>query len=92
MRRPLARLVGGFAVFRFPRKRPAQAQVADPRADELRQRLAEARELAEERDEFESGETTVDQAEPGMPDADTRRGEVHDAARATVEQMRGRRG
>jgi hypothetical protein len=46
MRRPLARLVGGFAVFRFPRKRPAQAQVADPRADALRQRLAEARELA----------------------------------------------
>jgi hypothetical protein len=92
MKRPLAWLVGGFAAFRFLRRRPAPVQAADPRADELRRRLAEARELAEERDEFESGETTVDQAEPGMPDPDTRRGEVHDAARATVEQMRGRRG
>jgi hypothetical protein len=90
MRRPLARLVGGFAFSRFLRRGPTETQAADPRAEELRQRLAEARELAEERDEFESGETTVDQAEPGMPDVDTRRGAVHDAARATVEQMRDR--
>jgi hypothetical protein len=60
----------------------------DPRAEELRQRLAEARELAEERDEFESGETTVDQAEPAMPDADARRRELHEAGRATAERMR----
>jgi hypothetical protein len=88
MRRPLAALVGGFAVFRFLRRRPAGVETADPRAEELRQRLAEARELAEERDEFESGETTVDQAEPAMPDVDTRRAEVHENGRAAVEQMR----
>jgi hypothetical protein len=90
MRRSFAWLAGGFAVLRFfRRRRPAEPEPSDPRADELRQRLAEARELSDERDEFEAGETTVDQAEPATPDVDARRREVHDAARATVEQMRG---
>jgi hypothetical protein len=89
MRRPLAWLLGGLAVFRlFRRRRAAHAAAPDPRADELRQRLAEARELAEERDEFEAGETTVDQAEPATPDADARRQAIHDAARTTVDEMR----
>jgi hypothetical protein len=89
MRRPLAWLLGGLAVFRFfRRRRTSQPAVADPRADDLRQRLAEARALADDRDEFESGETTVDQAEPATPDADARRRDVHEAARSTVEQMR----
>ena len=90
MRRPLAWLLGGFAVFRFFRRRQAVATEApDPRAEELRRRLAEAREVVDERDEFEASETTVDQAEPATPDADARRREVHEAARATAEQMRG---
>jgi hypothetical protein len=89
MRRPLAWLLGGLAMFRFfRRRRPTESGAPDPRAEELRQRLAEARQLAEERDEFESGETTVDQAEPGMPGADMRRREVHQAGRATVDKMR----
>jgi hypothetical protein len=89
MRRPLAWLLGMFAIFRFfRRRRPAEATASDPRAEELRQRLAEARELSDEREEFEAGELTVDQAEPATPDADARRRELHDAARATVEQMR----
>jgi hypothetical protein len=84
-------MLGGLAIFRFFRRRKqADAAPADARADELRQRLAEARELSDERDEFESGETTVDQAEPATPDADARRREVHEAGRATVEQMRER--
>ena len=86
----LASLLGGPAVFRlFRRRRPVGAEAPTSRAEELRQRLAEARELAEERDEFEGGETTVDQAEPATPDADARRRQVHEAARATVEEMRG---
>jgi len=90
MRRPLAWLVGGLAVFRlFRRRRPADTPPPDPRADELRRRLAEAREVPDDRDEFEAGETTVDQAEPATPDADARRRDVHDAARATAERMRG---
>jgi hypothetical protein len=89
MRRPLAWLLGGLAVFRFVRRRRApEGTAVDPRAEELRQRLAEARELAEERDEFEAGELTVDQAEPATPDADARRQAVHEAARATAEHMR----
>jgi hypothetical protein len=89
MRRSFAWL-GGFTLFRFfRRRRPGESAPADPRAEELRQRLAEARELSDERDEFEAGETTVDQAEPATPDADARRRDVHEAARATVEQMRG---
>jgi hypothetical protein len=89
MRRPLAWLLGGVAVFRlFRRRRAPEAATTDPRAEELRRRLAEARELSEERDEFEAGETTVDQAEPATPDADARRQAVHEAARATVEEMR----
>ena len=91
MRRPLAWLLGAFAAFGFlRRRRTVEPEPVDPRAEELRQRLAEARELIEERDEFEASETTVDQAEPAMPDADARRRDVHAAARATVEEMRER--
>jgi hypothetical protein len=76
-------------VFRlFNRRRQAGATPADARAEELRRRLAEARELSDERDEFEAGETTVDQAEPATPDADARRRQVHEVGRATVERMR----
>ena len=71
---------------RRPRRAPAPVDVGDPRAEELRRRLAEARALADERDEFEGAETTVDAAEPDDPD--TRRRAVHDAARAAAERMR----
>ena len=68
---------------------PEQAQ-SDPRADELRRKLDESRQLVEERDEFEGAETTVDQAEPSAPrlKVDERRREIHDEGRATVESMR----
>ena len=39
-------------------------ETADPRADELRRKLAEARTIVEEREEFEAAETPVDRAEP----------------------------
>ncbi len=61
---------------------------ADPRAEELRQKLVEARDLAQERDEFESAETPVDRADPAEGDLRSRRGDVHERARATAEQMR----
>jgi hypothetical protein len=66
----------------------ADAPSADPRADELRARLAESRALVDERDEFEGGETTVDAAEPaGSPD--DRRRLVHEHGRAVADEMRG---
>lgn len=60
----------------------------DPRADELRRKLAEARDMADEREEFEAAETTVDRAEAAGELADRRR-EVHERGRAAAEEMRG---
>ena len=59
----------------------------DPRAEELRTKLAEARELADEREEFEGAETPVDQAEP-VSDPEARRRAVHQAGRSAAERMR----
>ena len=93
MRRLLAGIgaaIGGFALVRwFTRGRAQQVAAADARAEELRAKLAESRAMVEERDEFEGAELTVDQAEPGPPNApEERRRHVHERARATVERMR----
>jgi len=91
VRRLLAWPFGGFALFGFLR-RPRELRVApDPRAEELRQRLAESRAIVEEREEFEAAELTVDLAEPAPEDPESRRRGVHEAGRATIEQMRERR-
>jgi hypothetical protein len=55
----------------------------DLRAEALRAKLAEAREVVDEREEFERAETPVDEADP-----DERRRRVHEAARAAVDEMR----
>jgi hypothetical protein len=87
VRRPWAWAVGAFAVARFLRRR---REPVDPRADELRRKLAESRALVDEREEFEGAELTVDRAEPAPEDPESRRRVVHESARATVEQMRRR--
>ena len=69
-------------------RRRAPEAAPDPRADELRRKLAEARDLAGEREEFEGAETPVDRAEPPPDLADRRRG-VHERGRAAAEEMRG---
>jgi len=77
------------AVYRKLRPQPAAAPEADPRAEELRQKLAEAREAAEHEDEFEAAgmgaETIV--AEPEV-DVDEARRRVHEAGRAKAEEIR----
>lgn len=89
MRRPLPWLLGGFAVLGFlRRRREAPITAGDPRAAELRRKLAESRSIVEERDEFEAAELTIDQAEPVPQDPEMRRRAVHDAGHATVERMR----
>ena len=88
MRRPWAWAAGAFAGLLRRRRVPAVA--VDPRAEGLRQKLAESRSIVEERDEFEGGEVTVDAAEPAPEDPESRRRAVHESARATVEQMRKR--
>jgi MYXO-CTERM domain-containing protein len=91
VKHPVAWLLGAFAVLGFLRRRREPDAVApDPRADELRRKLAESRSIVEERDEFEGAELTVDLAEPAPEDPESRRRAVHESARATVDQMRRR--
>jgi hypothetical protein len=71
------------------RHRQSSSSGADPRAEELRRKLDESRSMVEEREEFEGAELTVDRAEPAPEDPESRRRAVHDAGRATIEQMRG---
>jgi hypothetical protein len=69
------------------RRRRPPPDVSDP-ADELRRKLDEARSLASEREEFEAGETTVDQATSVPETVDERRRRLHEQARAAVDEMR----
>jgi hypothetical protein len=79
-----------FALAGLLRRRREPAAAVDPRAEELREKLAESRAIVEERDEFEDGELMVDLAQPAPEDPESRRRAVHESARATVEQMRKR--
>jgi hypothetical protein len=91
VKRPLAWLLGAVAVFGFLRRhREPVPEALDPRAEELRRKLAESRSIVEERDEFEGAELTVDRAEPAPEDPESRRRAVHESARATAEQMKKR--
>jgi hypothetical protein len=86
-----AALLGGVLLARAKR-RPAPvdlgpAEDEDRRVEELRAKLAEARAVVGERDEFEGAETTVDAAEASS-DPDERRRRVHEEGRAAVDRMR----
>ena len=84
----LAGAAGGLAAYRaLNRKRPPLEPVADARAAELKARLEAARTATDDRDAFESGEVTVDQAEPLDPQA--RRAQVHEQGRAALDEMHG---
>ena len=96
MRSRFAWLLAGFGIAAALRSRlfrrratsrplPEPAPEPDPRADELRQRIAEAREVVDERDTFEEAEVTIDDA----PDPASRRRDVHDRGRAALDRMRG---
>jgi hypothetical protein len=79
--------VGGAAAYRAIRRRPATASLEESPADELRAKLAAAREAGDDREEFEAGETPVDKAEPLDPEA--RRRAVHEQGRAAIDELRG---
>ena len=70
--------------YRTLRRRPRPA--ADPRADELRRKLDESKQVVDDRAEFESGETPVDQAEPSLEE---KRAAVHERGQAAAREMRG---
>ena len=78
----VAGAAGGLAAYRaLTRRRPAPevAPEAEDPAEELRLKLARAR---------ESGETPVEADEPEEADADARRRSVHEQARAALDEMR----
>ena len=79
----------GAVVLRRRRAQTVEPE-ADSRADELRRKLAEAREAAEHEDEFQAAgmgaETIVEEAPE--PDVDEARRRVHEAGRAKAEEMR----
>lgn len=83
------------ALWRTIRRRPpgwVEIEPADPRADELRRRLDESRSVVEDREEFESAETTVDTVEAVPEDPDERRRAVHAEGRSIVDRMRASEG
>ena len=93
MRGRLAVLLGGAAVasaavYRVvTRRKPAPAAPPEP-AEELKERLAASRSVVAEREEFESGETPVDQVDSPPAEVGDRRQSVHERGREVAEQMR----
>jgi hypothetical protein len=84
VKRLVAALAGIAGIAWFRRRKPA-AQPAQPDpAEELKAKLAQAREVADDRDRFESGEKPVDEV---PDDVDTRRSAVHDRARAAIDDL-----
>ena len=58
---------------------------ADDPAEELREKLAEAKSIVDERDVDEAAETPVDEAVPAPPQ--DRRAEVHERARQAMDEL-----
>jgi hypothetical protein len=83
--------IGGIALVRFLRRRgtpppppaPAPAPAQHP-SETLRAKLDESRAVAADREEFEAGETPVDEADP-----DARRRAVHEQARTQLNELSG---
>ena len=81
-------VVAGAAAYRALTHRPPAPVVPEPHVEALKARLAESKALVEEREEFESGETPIDRAEPVPTELGDRRRSVHDRGREVAEQMR----
>ncbi|HEY3542466.1 MAG TPA: hypothetical protein VGK79_07980 [Gaiellaceae bacterium] len=82
MKRLLAAAAGLLGIAWWKR-RTTQPQAQPDPADELRAKLAEARD-ADDRDEFEAGETPVNEV---LDDVETRRSAVHERARQHTEDL-----
>jgi hypothetical protein len=81
----VAGAAGGLAAYRAVKSRPrAQDTAVDGRAEELKARLEAARTAEDDRDDFESGEVSVDEA----LDPQARRAQVHEQGRAALDEMR----
>ena len=81
-------VVAGAAAYRaLVRRSPAPA-VPEPHVEALKTKLAEARVVADDREEFEAAETTIDQAESVPGELAERRSSVHERGRQMADQMR----
>ncbi len=93
MRRLLTVIAGGFglaALWGLLRRRPALEQPTVDPAEELRRRLAEARETDDDRDEFDAAEgTPVDEVEEPRSIEERRRA-VHEQAEKALGHMQQR--
>jgi microcompartment protein CcmL/EutN len=83
-------VVAGAAAYRALTRRPSAPVIPEPHVEALKARLAESKAVVEEREEFESGETPVDRAEPVPTEVGARRRSVHERGREAAEQMRRR--
>ena len=81
-------VVAGAAACRALTRRGPAPAVPEPHVEALKARLAESRAVVEEREEFESAETPIDQAEPVPTEVGDRRRSVHERGRQVAEQMR----
>jgi hypothetical protein len=81
-------VVAGAAAYRALVRRPPAPAVPDPHVEALKTKLAEARVAADDREEFESAETPIDQAESVPQEVADRRRSVHERGREAAEQMR----
>ena len=81
-------VVAGAAAYRtFFRRGPAPI-VPEPHVEALKSKLAESRVVADDREEFESAETPIDQAETVPAELGDRRRSVHERGRQVAEEMR----
>jgi len=81
-------VVAGAAVYRaLVRRGPAPVE-PEPHVEALKTKLAEAREVGDDREEFEAAETPIDQAETVPSEVGDRRRSVHERGRQVAEQMR----
>ena len=81
-------VVAGAAAYRALRRRAPAPTVPEPHVEALKSKLAEARVVADDRDEFESAETPIDQAETVPAELTDRRRSVHERGRQVAEEMR----
>ena len=81
-------VVAGAAAYRALRRRPSAPAVPEPHVEALKTKLAEARVVADDREEFEAAETTIDQAESVPGELAERRSSVHERGRQMADQMR----
>jgi hypothetical protein len=79
----LAAALAGIAGIAWLKRRRTAEPASDPAAD-LRAKIAEARDAVDDRDAFESGEKPVDEV---PDDVGTRRSDVHDRARAAMDEL-----